>query len=101
MEAAGPLRRRWCATEQHPSRLPIARPADPVSAAVVAGQELGDVLDLFGGVTESPRAAIGGMLVALRCRPRVDPGELVAVRILRALSSCIRFTDLCAQVVVD
>ena len=42
------------------------------------------MLDLFGGVTESPRAAIGGMLVALRCRPRVDPGELVAVRILSA-----------------
>ena len=72
-----------------------------MSATAIASQELGDVLDLFGGVTESPRAAIGGMLVALRCRPRVDPGELVAVRILRALLSCIRFTDLCAQVVVD
>ena len=42
------------------------------------------MLDLFGGVTESPRVVVGGMLVALRCRPRVDPGELVAVRILRA-----------------
>ena len=55
-----------------------------MSATAIASQELGDVLDLFGGVTESPRVVVGGMLVALRCRPRVDPGELVAVRILRA-----------------
>ena len=55
------------------------RPKAHCGELVRPGQELGSVVDLFGAVLETVLAPEeGGMLLVLRSKPRVDPGELVA-----------------------